>query len=79
MRTTIELTDRQRARLLAMAAERGEKGFSGIVQQAIDAYLAGSAEQEERRRRALDALGVLDERAGRRLEKHVTDLRQSWR
>jgi predicted DNA-binding protein len=39
MRTTVEIPDEQRARLLELAARRGEKGFSGIVQEALELYL----------------------------------------
>lgn len=40
MRTTIELTDEQRAALLALAARRGLRGYSSLVQEALAAYLA---------------------------------------
>lgn len=40
MRTTVEITDAQYRRLVAVAAERGVRGFSKIVQEALDAYLA---------------------------------------
>ena len=42
-RTTIELTDLQRAQLLELAARRGERGFSKLVQEAVDAYLRENA------------------------------------
>ena len=38
MRTTIEMDDKHRAALLELAARRGEKGFSALVGEAIDAY-----------------------------------------
>ena len=40
MRTTVEITDAQRAGLLELAARRGEKGFSRLVQEAVEAILA---------------------------------------
>lgn len=40
MRTTILLTDEQRAKLIELAAQRGHKGYSKLVQDAVDAYLA---------------------------------------
>jgi metal-responsive CopG/Arc/MetJ family transcriptional regulator len=47
VRTTVELTDRQRAALRKLAAERGEKGFSRLVQEAIEHYLeSGRARRE---------------------------------
>jgi hypothetical protein len=39
MRTTVELTDRTYTRLRAKAAERGMRGFSAIVEEALDRYL----------------------------------------
>jgi predicted transcriptional regulator len=39
MRTTIELRDDQRARLLEIAAREGRKGFSHLIQEAVDRFL----------------------------------------
>lgn len=36
MRTTVELSDRTYTRLRARAAERGMRGFSGIVEEALE-------------------------------------------
>ena len=79
MRTTIELSDEHRARLLELAARRGEKGFSSIVEEALERYFA----REERRREAVDralaALGSLSPEEADRLDEEVTRLRRSWR
>jgi predicted CopG family antitoxin len=39
MRTTIELSDRTYTRLRAKAAERGLRGFSTIVEEALERHL----------------------------------------
>jgi Arc/MetJ family transcription regulator len=39
MRTTIELSDRTHAMLRARAAERGLRGFSAIVEEALERFL----------------------------------------
>jgi hypothetical protein len=39
MRTRIELADEQRIKLLQMAAERGERTCSRLVQEAVTLYL----------------------------------------
>lgn len=39
MRTTVELTDRTYTLLRARAAERGMRGFSAIVEEALDRFL----------------------------------------
>lgn len=79
MRTTIELSDQHRARLLELAARRGERGFSSIVEEALGRYFA----REDRRRdavdRALAALGSFSPEEADRLEAEVAGLRRSWR
>lgn len=39
MRTTVELSDRTYVRLRATAAERGMRGFSAIVEEALERFL----------------------------------------
>ena len=81
MRTTIELSDAHRARLLALAAERGEKGFSGLIGEALDRYLAeiDAAERAAEMRRGLEAVGRLPDEVAERLEATFGELRRSWR
>jgi len=62
MRTTIEIPDRQRARLLELAAQRGEKGFSRLVQEAVERMLAESDSREVRTKAALAVEGSIAER-----------------
>jgi hypothetical protein len=40
MRTTIQLGERERETLLALASARGDKGVSKVVQEAVAFYLA---------------------------------------
>ena len=79
MRTTVELSDTVRARLLELAARRGERGFSALVEEAVERYL----ENEERRRRqaghAKAVLGTLSESEADELEASVRGLRERWR
>ena len=79
MRTTIELPDVQRARLLAIAARRGEKGFSGIVQEAVALYLDQEQERATRVRSALAVRGVLRGQRGARLAEVAKAARAGWR
>ncbi|MGB7588063.1 MAG: ribbon-helix-helix protein, CopG family [Solirubrobacterales bacterium] len=46
MRTTIELSDRTYARLRAKAAERGMRGFSAIVEEALERLLEQGGETD---------------------------------
>lgn len=81
MRTTIEIDDTIRGRLLELAAARGQKGFSAIVHEALVRYLAAESEAERRRRAdaAIAVLGTFDDKAARHLEATQKRLRQGWR
>jgi sugar (pentulose or hexulose) kinase len=79
MRTTLEVSDAHRARLLDLAARRGEKGFSSIVAEALDLYFSQAARQENKVRAATAVLGTLDAEAADRFEAIRHELRTSWR
>ena len=78
MRTTIELKDEYRAKLLEVAARRGEKGFSKIVEEAVAAYLKAIEANEKLRRRALSLEGALNEQQAEQLRAATAELRESW-
>lgn len=79
MRTTVEIRDDLRARLLAMAARRGEKGFSSIVEDALERYIQSEDERETARGRALMVRGALSAEAAAELEARTRQLREDWR
>ena len=79
MRTTIEIPDEYRARLLEIAARRGEKGFSRLVTEALDLYLDQSRCDEVALARALAAKGSLSEKAASELRNSVRAIREQWR
>jgi hypothetical protein len=78
MRTTVELSATHRARLVRLAAERGEKGFSRLIAEALDGYLEnqGAGDDRESARRLR---GVLGEADARELEQRVRMIREDWR
>lgn len=79
MRASIEISDEQTAKLRELAARRGEDDFSGLVREAIDLYLARTADQAIRTQEALSVLGSLDESAAEQLERSVRQIRSTWR
>ncbi len=79
MRTTVEIKDEYRTRLLQIAAERGEKGFSHVVNEALKRYFDQLGDRSELTRRALGTLGTLDEHEADELEREVVKLRKRWR
>ena len=79
MRTTVEITDAQRAGLLDLAARRGEKGFSRLVQEAVDRFLADEHEGKGRVEAALALEGSMTAEAADKLTASITRLRRNWR
>jgi metal-responsive CopG/Arc/MetJ family transcriptional regulator len=76
MRTTVEITDEQRLALTALAAKRGVRGFSALVREAIDQYLA---EQRGEDLEAVLALrGVLSAEEGAALEQRIAQAWDTW-
>jgi predicted transcriptional regulator len=79
MRTTIELKDEHRAKLLELAARRGEKGFSEVVAEAIESYLETLASDEAKRQAALELRGAFGDDDAAELRGATRSLRDSWR
>lgn len=79
MRTTIELSDELRARLLAMAARRGEKGFSSLIETAVERYLEEEERRQARVRDAISTIGSLEDDEAERMRKAVESVRSTWR
>jgi metal-responsive CopG/Arc/MetJ family transcriptional regulator len=70
MRTTVELSDPLYRRLRAAAAERGLRGFSELVEEAVDTYLA---REDERR----DLVSAIEEAAGAWSDADVREWEQA--
>ena len=79
MRTTIEMRDEHRARLLELAARRGEKGFSHLVEEAIELYLRQEEVAAERRERALAVRGSFTDEEAEELRREIRRVREHWR
>jgi hypothetical protein len=79
VRTTIEIRDEQRAKLLKLAGERGEKGFSHLVQEALDKYLDEARGRTERVAAARAVLGSLDDAGAAEMRAAVAKIRERWR
>jgi predicted transcriptional regulator len=79
MRTIIELPDEQHARLMELAARRGEKGFSRLVQEAVALYLEREATRGARVARALALRGTLRGDEAEQLATATREARGAWR
>ncbi len=79
MRTTVELKPEHRSALIALAAQRGNKGFSSVLEEAIESYLAGEKERAQRRRELLSLAGSVSEPEAEELRESTHRMRESWR
>ncbi len=79
MRTTIEIKPEHRSALMTVASNRGEKGFSSVLEDAIDRYLEGEAERNAHRNDFIALAGALSEESANELESEVEDIRAHWR
>jgi hypothetical protein len=77
MRTTVEITDEQHRALSAIAQRRGVRGFSALVQEALDGYLANLNADEVDILLGLE--GVLTEPDAQELRSRISDVRTTWR
>jgi len=78
MRTTVEIPDEQRARLLDIAARRGKKGFSNLIQEALESYLRDQ-NKDEAVQRALRLRGALTTDEADELAQSCESIRSRWR
>ncbi|MBK7726233.1 MAG: hypothetical protein IPI33_13655 [Dehalococcoidia bacterium] len=64
MRTTIEIDEAKLVKLKKMAAERGERGFSVLINETLERYLDGAARNPSKngRRRLQSLIGSMGRR-----------------
>ena len=79
MRTTIEMKPEHRARVMELAANRGEKGFSAVVAEALDLYLEAQESRNDAIRSALSLKGSMKEAEAAGLLAQTREIRANWR
>lgn len=78
MRTTIELDDELREELVKEAAQRGERGYSSIINEALREYLENRSNRNEKLRGALDLRGSYDEDDEQQLRERIERAWTDW-
>jgi len=79
MRTTIEMKPEHRARILELAANRGEKGFSSVVEEALELYLKAQRDRNKAIESALTLRGSMKESEAADLLERTQTVRSNWR
>lgn len=78
MRTTIEISNETRAKLMALAAKRGMRGYSEIVNEAIVEYLSKAEDQERDVEAILKLTGTLDEEEDKKMKSRLKEFWSRW-
>ncbi|OIQ60559.1 hypothetical protein MOTE_05230 [Moorella thermoacetica] len=78
MRTTIEISNETRAKLVALAARRGLRGYSELVNEALEEYLARAENREKEINEILKLAGSLSEEEGQKYAARVKEFWSRW-
>jgi metal-responsive CopG/Arc/MetJ family transcriptional regulator len=81
VRTTIEIDDDIRLELLRIAAERGEKGYSGVINEVLRKGLRDEGQEERERKAAVirSLKGSISEESAEAMHASVRETRTQWR
>jgi metal-responsive CopG/Arc/MetJ family transcriptional regulator len=81
MRTTIEIDETKLRRLREMAARRGEKGYSRLIDEALERYLSdsGAVAGDERMANLLALAGTWSDADAEEVRGRIAESRKHWR
>jgi hypothetical protein len=79
MRTISEKKPEHRARVLELASNRGEKGFSAVFAEALDLYLETHSRRKSAIESALSLKGSISEAEAATLSDRTQLIRSNWR
>lgn len=78
MRTTIEISDKHRSILLAFAAQKGLRGYSQIIQEALDHYIEYHIQTNAKKKDVLKMKGCWKNEEAQEIRSRLTELRENW-
>ncbi len=79
MRTTIELSNEHRSSLHSMAARRGLRGYSKLIQEAVDLYIQRMTTKEDAPKDLLAMRGTWDKQEAREFQRRLKEIRKNWK
>lgn len=79
MRTTIEISDKHRGILLALAAQKGLRGYSGIIKEALDYYIEHQSKTTEKKREILKMEKTWNVEETEEIRSNLVELRENWK
>ena len=78
MRTTIEISDNHRSALLSIAAQKGHRGYSKIIEDAIEHYITDQAKTIGIKNSVLAMKGSWKKEADE-IKANIKELRKNWK
>lgn len=79
MRTTIDLPNDKRARLAAIAARRGLRGYSELINEAVERFLEEEENRQAQIAKVLALRGVLTDQQAQEVEQRIREVWSRWR
>ena len=79
MRTTIEISDKHRSILLALTAQKGLRGYYGIIEEALDYYIEGQSKTAEKKRKILKMEKTWNVEETEEIRSNLAELRKNWK
>jgi len=78
MRTTIEISDKNRSILLSLAAQRGLRGYSRILEEALDYYIEHRLKNTPEKENILKMKGSWRGEEARKTRARLNEVRENW-
>lgn len=78
MRATVDLPDHLRAAVLAVAARKGYRGYSKVIVEALEFYLAEKEAKESGLHELLRLRGTWSRREADAIKARIVDSRANW-
>ena len=79
MRITIEISDSHRSILLSLAAQKGLRGYSNIIKEALDFYIAHQTRAAKAKRDILKMKGSWKKQETKEIRFKLAELRENWK
>ena len=79
MRTTVELSNDHRSSLHSLAARRGLRGYSKLIQEAVDLYIQEMTAKQGSAEHLLQMRGTWNKEEARKFQKKLKGIRKNWK
>ena len=78
MRTTIEIPDHYRSILHSLAVKKGLRGYSAIIEDALDKYIDGLSRKDSLKSEILQMMGSWQKEEISKTRKKIKEMRENW-